>query len=128
MAMPGRSLLLNFGGLEVCAETTEAQLGNEDADADQVTFADVANGNDRTWTFDVTGVADYAQGSLWSLIWDTGRFVPVPYGDADPSPEQPHFTGSVLVEARPPIGGAAGSIWTFEAKLVCTGAPVRVTS
>jgi hypothetical protein len=131
--MPGRTLSLNFGGHEVCAQTTEAQLGSEEADADQVTFSDVATGNDRTWTFDVTGVADYAEGSLWSLLWDTGRFVPVPYtlkpyGDHVASPEQPHFTGAVLVEAKPPIGGNAGDIWTFEAKLVCTAPPVRVTS
>jgi hypothetical protein len=130
-ALTGRNLYLDFAGVQVCAETTNAVLGNEAADADTVTFADVANGTDRTWAFAVTGVADYSQGSLWSLLWDTGRFTEIPfvykpYGDHEPSPDRPHFIGSVLVDAKPEVGGGAGDIWTYDAKLVCTAPPVRV--
>lgn len=133
MFTTGKNLWLTFGGVQVCAQTTEALLGNDAADDDMVTFADVANGTDRVWSFGVTGVADYAQGSLWSLLWDTGRFVPVPfvfkpYGNDEPSAEQPHFVGNVLVDAKPPVGGSAANVWTFEAKLVCPEPPVRVTA
>ena len=129
----GRGLYLTFSGVQVCASLTDALLGNEAADDDMVTFADVANGTDRVWAFSITGVADYAQGSLWSLLWDTGKYVPVPYvfkpyGNAAATAAQPHFTGDVLVDAKPPIGGSADAFWKFDARLVCTAPPLRVTA
>ena len=79
----------------------------------------------------LSAVSDYADTSFWTVLWDNAgtevAYVLKPYGNATPSASQPHFTGEVKILAKPPIGGEAGSTWTFEARLDCVDEPLRVT-
>lgn len=130
MRADGRNLSLTFGAVEVACVSTSVNLDNEPAPDDLVTFADVIAGDDKRWFFTVAGYPDYAAGSFWSLLWDTAAFTPIayvfkPYGNAAASTAQPHFTGSVTVDRKPPIGGDAGRSWTFETRLTCTATPTR---
>lgn len=134
MRADGRHLTLAFDDLEVNCVSTQVTLDSEDADRELVTFADVVSGNDKRWSFTITAVADYAAGSFWDMLWVTPAYQPIdyefaPYGNTTPNVDQPHFTGQVTVDRRPPIGGDAGAPWwTFDARLVCTANPTRVTS
>lgn len=133
MRADGKSLSLTFSTVEVNCVSTSIVLDNEDADAELVTFGDVVAGNDKRWYFVVTGLPDYSPGTWWTLCWETPQYTPLPYlfkpyGNAVASPSQPHFTGSVMVDRKPPVGGDAGSVWSFDTRLSCTANPTRVTA
>lgn len=128
----GKDLSLTIDGEEVNLEGTSALLENEEADTDAVTFAELASGTPLQWFFTINAVADYGTGSLWSTLWDnagdTVPYVLKPYGNATPTTAQPHFTGTCTINAKPPIGGTANEVFTFEARLDVVGEPTRVTA
>lgn len=133
MRADGKNLSLKFGSVEVACVSSAVVLDSEDAPAELVTFADVLAGADRRWFFTVAGYPDYAPGTFWTLLWETPAYTPIsyvfkPYGNASPSPTQPHFAGQVTVDHPPPLGGDAKTAWTFEARLTCVQAPVRTTA
>lgn len=127
----GKTLSLSVGGQEYNCDITKAELVRQDADTTDsdsvVTFCDAAAGTSATqeWHLVVTAVqsTDTAGGSngdsLHTLIWDaadtTGgdefAFILAPHGNAAPTAEQPHYTGTVVVAegAYPSLGGEAGS-------------------
>lgn len=141
MRINGRQLSLLFAdgttpivdGIEVRCDSTSIVLDSEPADADLVTFADVLNGNDRRWFITITALPDYADGTFWSLLWATPPFEWLqyrfdPYGVGDlPTPSHPVFTGSAYVDAKPALGGDAGTAWTYDARLTCIGTPTKET-
>lgn len=126
----GKDLSLTIDAEEVNLEGTSIVLDNEEADTDAVTFAELGNGTPLQWFFTITAVADYGSGSFWSTLWDnagtTVPFVLKPYGNATATAAQPHFTGTCTINAKPPIGGTANEVFTFEARLDVEGDPVRV--
>lgn len=132
MKYKGKDLSLTVGAQEFNAEGTQVVLNNEEADSDAVTFAELANGSAVQWFFELTATSDYGVGSFWDFLWEnsgqTVAFVFKPYGNAVASTTQPHFTGNCTVLAKPPIGGTAGEIFTFEARLDVEGEPTRVTA
>lgn len=127
----GKDLSLTIDGVEVNLEATSVTLNNEEADTDAVTFAELASGTPLQWFFEIEAVADYGTGSFWSTLWDnsgsTVAFVFKPYGNAAASADQPHFTGNATILAKPPVGGAANEVFTFEARLDVDGEPAKVT-
>lgn len=128
----GKDLSLTFGTEEVNLEATSVVLQNEDADGDAVTFAETAAGSAVQWYFEIAATSDYGTDSFWSFCWDNAGqdvdFVFKPYGNAVPSPAQPHFTGTAHVVAKPPVGGTAGEVFTFETRLDVDGEPTRLTA
>lgn len=133
MRADGKNLRFTFGTVDVACVSSSAVLDNEQADSDLVTFSDVINGFDRTWFFQITAYPDYAPASWWSLLWTTPAFTPIPYlfrpyGNDVPSSTEPHFVGAVTIDAKPPIGGAAQSVWSFDARLTCTTWPTMRTT
>lgn len=127
----GKDLSLTFEGDEVNLEATSVLMDNEDADADAITFAELADGDALQWFFGITAVSDYGASSFWTFCWDNAgedvAFVFKPYGNATPTTAQPHFTGTATVNKKPPVGGEAGSVFTFETRFDIIGVPVRVT-
>lgn len=128
----GKDLSLTIDGFEVNLEGTSAVLENEEADTDAVTFAELASGTPLQWFFTITAVADYGSDSFWTTLWEnagsTVPFVLRPYGNVSASTAQPHFTGDCTINAKPPIGGSANEVFTFEARLDVEGEPERVTA
>lgn len=128
----GKDLSLTIDGQEFNAAGTAVVLDNEEADQEAVTFAELGAGDARTWFFQLTALGEYGAGSFWDTLWEnSGADVPYvfkPYGNTTPTASQPHFTGDVTIDSKPPIGGTAGETWTFEARLTCTAVPTRVTA
>lgn len=126
----GNSLSLMFGSTEVNLEATSVVLQNEDADGDNVTFAELAAGNAVQWFFEITATSDYGSSSFWSYLWENAgsdvTFTFKPYGNATASATQPHFTGTVTIAKKPPVGGQAGEVFTFDMRLDLVGEPTRV--
>lgn len=129
----GKSLSLKVGSVEYNADLTSVVLTNEEAEDDAVTFADLAAGGAVQWFFEVEGVSDYGTGSLWKYLWDNAgnssvAFTFAPYGNETPSATQPHFTGTLSLGAKPPVGGTANEVFTFEARWDVDGEPTMVTT
>lgn len=127
----GKDLSLTINAQEVNVEATSVVLQNEEADEDAVTFAELAAGSANQWFFEITATSDYGSTSFWSLLWDNAgssvAYVFKPYGNATPTTAQPHFTGNVTITSKPPIGGTANEVFTFEIRLDCDEEPTRVT-
>lgn len=127
----GKDLSLTFGAVEFKTEGTQVVLQNEESDTDAVTFAEVGSGSAVGWFFELAATSDYGVGSFWDMLWTSAgqdmAYLFKPYGNAVASPSQPHFSGKCTTKAKPPVGGTAGEIFTFEARLDCTGEPVKVT-
>lgn len=125
----GKDLSLTIDGTEVNLEATSVVLDREDADTDAVTFGELGSGTPQQWFFSLEAVADYGTGSVWTLLWensgDTIPYVLKPYGNITATADQPHFTGTATIVAKPPVGGAANEVFTFEARLDVVGEPVR---
>lgn len=125
----GKDLSLTIDGEEINLEATTVVLENEDADTDATTFGELGGGTPKQWFFSITAVADYGTGSFWTTLWENSgsdvEFVLKPHGNAVASATQPHFTGTCTINAKPPIGGSANEVFTFEARLDVVGEPVR---
>lgn len=133
MRADGKNLRFTIGTVDVSCVSSSAVLDNEDADADRVTFADVINGLDKTWFLQITAVPDYAPATWWQLLWATPAFTPIPYlfrpyGNTTATADQPHFSGYATIDRKPPVGGDAQAIWSFDARLTCTAQPTLVTA
>ena len=129
----GKSLSITVDSVEYNMDLTSVVLQNEEADDDATTFADLSAGGSVQWFFEMEAVADYSETSLWSFLWteagstDIG-FVFKPYGNSAPSASQPHFSGTLNVGSKPPVGGEANEVFTFEARLDVNGEPTKVVA
>lgn len=129
----GKNLSLTINSVEYNMDATRVELLNEEADNDTTTFADVAAGGAVQWYFEVEAVSDYATGSLWAYVWDNAgdddvAFTFKPYGNATATANQPHFTGTLKVGAKPPVGGTAGENFVFEVRFDVNGEPTKVVA
>lgn len=115
-------------------DATAVTLENEEASADVTTFCDAADGGARTFFFNITAIQSTQTDSFWRFAWaNTGQSVPfvyAPHGNEEPSTDEPHFTGNVIVGPKPSIGGEAGinSTYTFETRWDVDGTPEMVTA
>lgn len=120
--MRGDELLtFKVGTTDFVGDCTSAKLTWDDADSGTVTFADAAAGGAFQGTLAGSGVQSTDSASFWAWAWDNvGKLVPfifAPHGNATPSADQPHFTGTVKIGKRPDLGGDAqidGDDWTFD--------------
>lgn len=137
-AIGTRKLTLTIDGEEVAPEVSSARISSGETDSDFVSFADAAAGGGRTYTLALTFVQDAAAGSLWDQVWsNAGSDVPVvvrPYGNAVPTPAEPHFTGDVTITEPDGdmLGGDADpsntARFTTEVEWAFVDKPLRVTA
>lgn len=129
----GGQLSITINAVEYKTDLTNLVLNNEEADSDSTTFADVGAGGALQWFFEGSAISDFGTGSLWNYVWANSgtsaiAFVYKPYGNATATPAKPHFTGTLTLPAKPPIGGAAGETWTWDVRMDVAGTPAMVTA
>ena len=113
------ALKLSIDGTDYWADFSDVTLQSEDASSDVNTFYDASLGGRRDWFFTVSGVQSTESTSFWMAAWnDAGSEVPfvyAPHGNATPSSDQPHFTGTLRIPAKGAfvIGGTASADGTF---------------
>lgn len=128
----GRNLVLTLDGTDYAVDASSITLTNEDQDGEVRTFADITP--PKQWFFEIEGIQSTDNDSLWDFLWekdgDAANFVFKPHGNATASPSQPHFTGTVEVKGKPPIGGGADTTFVFSYRLdlLIGTEPTRVTS
>lgn len=139
MAAVGTRLLqVEIDGDEFSLELTSAKLSAADSDSDTVTFADAAAGGAKDYTLNFTAVQDASADSLWTKIFDNaGDDVActfIPYGNATPSVDEPHFTFNANIPAPDGdfLGGDANSSttekFTFDSAWPLDAKPTKVTT
>lgn len=111
------------------------ELTPEDADGNDITFAEALAGLAAAWKFKVTAITSNDAGALFEFLWTNPNkdvaAVLGAWGNAVPSATKPHFeftlnTGyppGITNEARTTKEGAE-----FEKEFEVTVAPVRVTA
>lgn len=129
----GKTLSLTIAGTEYNMDCKKVILNNEESEDDFTTFADLAAGGAIQWFFEIEAVSDFGTGSLWNYVWSNAgtsavAFVFKPYGNATASATQPHFTGTLNVGPKPPVGGEAGEVFSFEARFEVNGTPLLKVS
>ena len=133
--MKGKTLFIEIGSEKFECDLTSFVLEKTsppDTGTDGViTFCDASNSaGGNIWVATLEGIqstdtsAGTAGQSLHTLIWDTAAagggdlaFVFAPFNNATATAEQPHFTGTLVIEsgAYPTVGGSAGDnsfTWT----------------
>jgi hypothetical protein len=85
-----------------------------------------------TQTIALRGVQDWQATGLATFLYEAlGKEVDFtfgPYGNAAPSEAEPHFTGTFLCNARPQIGGEAGTFAELDREYPIIGAVEMVTA
>lgn len=139
MAKVGTRLLtLEVDGNSATDQVATSKFTSGESDSDFVTFADAAAGGSRQYNLEFTAAQDMVADTLWDLMFTAPGTEVVatiaPYGNATPSPTQPHFTATVVVKEPDGdmIGGDADASttarMTFSAVWPCNAKPVKVTA
>jgi len=107
-------------------DASSITLTNEDKDGEVRTFADITP--PKQWFFEIEAIQSTDQSSFWSLLWDADGTEGIPYvfkphGNATESTNEPHFSGTVSVKGKPPVGGSADTTFTFSYRLDCDQEP-----
>lgn len=127
----GNKLLLEIDGVNHWCDATSVVLEHEDAEDDVTTFCEVDAGGSKQWFFTIELIASMQESSFWRTLWaNSGETVPYVYspeGTETPTTDSPHFTGELIIGAKPTIGGEAGSTQVTEVRLDCTGEPTLDT-
>ena len=125
-------LTIGAPGSEYAADLTSYSIENEAADSDTVTFEDAASGGGRQFFLRGAAVQSLDSASFWAYCWDNAGDTDVPYtlapfGNASPTAEQPHFTGTLTLGPKPKISAEAStsqtSSSTFDYEFPIDGEP-----
>lgn len=137
-ALGTRTLVITVGGEDYTAQVSKAVITSGEADSDFVTFADAAAGGARDYNLNFEAAQDLSTGTLWDKIWtaagSTVACLLKPYGNAEASVAQPHYSFNATVKEPDGdfIGGAANSSTTARMKFECTwpldAKPTKVTA
>lgn len=130
------SLKLGTPAVEYNTDLTSYLLDPQDADGDIVTFSEAGGATPVTWHLTGTGVQNTDTAAFWAMVWaKSGQTVAgtlAPFGNATPTPAQPHYAISAKIGKKPPIGGAAalgnGESFTFDFDWELTSEPLPVTA
>ncbi len=122
----GKNLVLTIDGDDYAMDASSITLTNEDKDGEVRTFADITPL--KQWFFEIEAIQSTDQNSFWSLLWDADGTEGIPYvfkphGNATESTNEPHFSGTVSVKGKPPVGGSADTTFTFSYRLDCDQEP-----
>ena len=131
----GKGLTLTINDTDYQCDATSVTLLNEESDGDDdaTTFCDTTGGGAVSWYFDISAITSTDADSFWSYLWDNAgtenvAYLFAPHANETASADQPHFTGTLSLPAKPPLGGEANSTWTFEIRLDVDQEPTKVTS
>lgn len=128
----GNNLKLTIGGTEFNANVTSCVLTNEEADTAGITFYEASVGTTRKFSLNITALQSTDALSLWRYVWENSgsdaAFVLAPHGNAVPTADEPHFTGTCTIGPPGDIGGevstSASNRYTFDSVWEVVGTPV----
>lgn len=111
------------------------ELTPEDADSNDITFAEAMAGLAAKWTLKLTAITSADTTSLFAFLWDNaGQDVEVvlgPYGNATATPTKPHYKFTANLGLKPGLQNEARTEKTgaeFEKELEVIGDVLKVTA
>ena len=107
----GAALYLTIEGTDHAADIISTELEFEDADTDGLTFGEAMDIADKG-KLKLSAIQSTDATGFWATVWDAAGTKAVPFvlavhGNAVPTAEQPHVTGTVDIGVRPKLGGSA---------------------
>lgn len=132
-----RLIALDVEGVDRSDEISKIEIVSAAGDPDFLTFKAARDKQRREHRINLTIAQDHASGTLWDFIWEgVGTKVEgvyAPYGNADPSAAQPHysFTAEVTEPDGALMGGEANrsttAVTTVEVSWLLDERPTKVT-
>jgi hypothetical protein len=114
-----QNILFKIGATEYACDATMVDLVLEDAPGDVQTFCEQRVGGQ--WALTLEGITSGDATSLYRVLWSsfgtTGTFTIAPNGNASPSADEPHYTGTVKFNQLPPLSLTSNETAKFSVTL-----------
>ena len=118
------NISFKIGATEYSCDANLVELTLGDASGDVQTFCEVRPGGE--WKLQLDGVTSGDATSLYRILWANFgtevAFVIAPSGNATASASQPHYTGTVIFDALPPLSLNSGDVVKFSVTLTVKNA------
>jgi hypothetical protein len=113
-----------IGATEYSCDLNALNLTLNDAPGDVRTFCEYTSGSE--WKLQLDGVSSGDSTSLYQLLFSNFgtevAFTVAPQGNTTPTTSAPHYTGTVIFDALPPVDLTSGEIVKFSVTLTVKNA------
>lgn len=114
-----QNIVFKIGTTTYAPDINQVELTLGDAPGGVRTMTEVrANGE---WALKIAGIVSGDSDSLYQFLWlnfgTEATFTIAPNGNTSPSADEPHYTGTVVVNELPPLSLSAGDDAAFEVTL-----------
>jgi hypothetical protein len=113
------NISFKIGSTEYNCDANLVELTLGDASGDVQTFCEVTSG--KMWSLNLEGITSGDVASLYRVLWanfgTTVAFTIAPSGNVTASTTQPHYIGSVVFDALPPLSLNSGDVVKFSVTL-----------
>lgn len=114
-----QNIIFKIDGDNFACDANSVVLELGDAPGDVQTFCEVRVGGE--WSLTLAGITSGEVGSLYQVLWSNfgshAEFVIAPNGNAVPSTDMPHYTGTVVFDQLPPLNLTSNEVVQFEVTL-----------
>jgi hypothetical protein len=118
------NIKFQIGATEYACDLNALNLTLNDAPGDVRTFCETTVGSE--WKLQLDGVSSGDTTSLYQLLFANFgtevAFTVAPQGNATPTASAPHYTGTVIFDALPPVDLTSGEIVKFSVTLTVKNA------
>lgn len=119
------NIVFKIGSTDYACDANMVELTLDDAPGDVQTFCEVRVGGQ--WTLSLEGITSGDDTSLYRILWDNFGsevgFTIAPNGNATPSADQPHYTGTVVFDQLPPLSLVSNETTKFTVALTVKNTP-----
>jgi hypothetical protein len=118
------NISFKIGSTEYNCDANLIELTLNDAPGDVQSFCEVRVGSE--WKLQIDGTSSGDTASLYRLLWSNFgtevAFTLAPQGNATATSTQPHYTGTVVFDALPPLSLTSGEVVKFSVTLTVKNA------
>ncbi len=119
-----QNILFKIGTTDYACDATMVELTLDDAPGDVQTFCEYRVGGE--WKLTLEGITSGDDTSLYQVLWANFgtkvAFTIAPNGNASPSADQPHYTGTVVFDQLPPLSLTSNETVKFSVELTVDNA------
>jgi hypothetical protein len=113
------NIIFKIGTTDYACDANLVQLTTQDAPGDVRSFCEVQVGQE--WTLQLDGITSLDSDSLYQLLWANYgtevAFTLAPGGNATPSADAPHYTGTAIFDKLPDVALSSGEVSKFSVTL-----------
>jgi hypothetical protein len=114
-----QNIIFKIDGTNYACDANSVMLELGDAPGDVQTFCEVRVGGE--WALTLEGITSGDSDSLYQLLWENfgahAEFAIAPNGNAVPSADAPHYTGTVVFDELPPLNLTSNEVVQFSVTL-----------